>query len=76
MSKNPEKNDDHIVLFKGIKLNKFEANRIGIAIFLGIIGVLTPFLIPGISNGLIQVLIILFFVGIGYFLVGPKLFKK
>ena len=68
--------DDYIVLFKGSKLSKREANKVGLSIIFGLIGIAVSFLITGLKNSLVDIVIILAFVLVGYFVVGNKIFKR
>ena len=67
--------NNYIVLFKGIKLSKREANKVGLAIIFGFVGILMSIFITGGRNRALDLLIIFTFAGIGYFL-GSRFFKK
>ena len=70
-----KKNDDYII-FMGAKLTKLQANRSGIGILCGIIGILLSLILPFNEYKFINYMIILLFVMVGYFIIGPKIFKK
>ncbi|MFA5272252.1 MAG: hypothetical protein WC412_07975 [Candidatus Omnitrophota bacterium] len=70
-----KKNDDYIVLLKGVKLSKREANIVGLSIIFGIIGTVVSMAAVGINNKTIGFMIVAVFVLIGY-LIGNKIFKK
>jgi cell division protein FtsW (lipid II flippase) len=74
--KGENNNDDYVVDFKGAKLNKREANRVGLSIIFGFIGILITFFLPYELNSKVNYLTILMFIFIGYFVVAPKVFKK
>jgi len=77
MERREEQKDknDYIVLFKGAKLSKRQANIVGLCIFFGLIGIFVSFLFTGWKNKSIGYGIIIIFVIIGD-LVGYKIFKK
>lgn len=72
--KSKEKND-YIVLFKGAKLSKREANKVGLSIIFGIIGIVISIATVGTNNKNIGFMIIAIFALVGYF-IGNKIFKK
>ena len=72
--KNKEK-DDYIVPFKGAKLSKREANKVGLSIIFGIIGIVVSLATIGTNNKTIGFIIVAAFALFGYF-VGNKIFKK
>ncbi|MCQ9207739.1 MAG: hypothetical protein NG740_07665 [Omnitrophica bacterium] len=71
---NKDKNN-YVVLFKGTKLSRREANKVGLGIVSGVIGIFVS-IIAGIKNNHIAFILILIFVAVGYFVVGNKIFKK
>ena len=68
--------DDYKVLFKGIKISKREANKVGLGIICGIIGIFIAIFITGGKSKILDYVIILVFMAIGYLWVGNKIFKK
>jgi len=71
---NKEKND-YIVLFMGAKLSKREANKVGLSIMFGIIGIVISMATVGTNNRTIGFTIVAIFALLGYF-IGSKIFKK
>ena len=71
-----KKNDDYLVLFKGAKLSKREANKVGVGIIFGIIGIFVSIFIAPMESKIVDYGIIFIFIIIGYYWVGNKLFKK
>ncbi len=67
--------DEYYVDFKGARLTKLEANRIGVGIVFGIIGIVLLFFIPVKEKGILSYVLIVSFVFVGYFLVAPRIFK-
>lgn len=67
--------DDYLVLFRGVKLTKVEANRVGLSSIFGFAGVLLSVFIIKTGNRSIDYLVIISFVIFGYFL-GNKIFKR
>ena len=67
--------NDYIVLFKGAKLSKRQANIVGLCIIFGAVGIFVSFLVTGWKNKTIDYVIIIIFVIIGD-LLGNKIFKK
>jgi len=76
MMNKKKENDDYLVLFKGAKLSKREANKVGVGIIFGIIGILISIFIPLVKSKIVDYAIILIFVVVGYYWIGNKLFKK
>jgi len=76
MDNKNERKDDYYVLFNGAKLTKNEANKIGIGILFGIVGIVVLQFLPFEKKSFISYLILAFFVLVGYFLVAPKIFRK
>ncbi len=77
MDKQEEQKDknDYIVLFKGAKLSKRQANIVGLCFIFGVIGIFVSSLVTGWKNKAIDYVIIIIFVVIGE-LLGNKIFKK
>ena len=71
-----KKNNDYLVLFKGAKLSKREANKVGVGIIFGIIGIFVSIFITPMKNKIVDYAIIFIFIILGYYWVGNKLFKK
>jgi hypothetical protein len=69
-------NDDYVVSFKGARLSKREANKVGLGIIFGLLGVVVSLLLFGTQNRIITIAILSLFASVGYFLIGNKLFKK
>ncbi len=68
--------DDYFILFQGAKLSKREANKAGIGILFGVIGIfLTQFFQLG-QTKFVNYIIIFIFAAIGYLWVGNKFFRK
>jgi len=70
------KKDDYFVLFKGAKISKREANKVGLGIILGFIGMFVAFLMTRGTNKIMEYIIIIVFAIIGYFWLGNRLFRK
>jgi len=62
------KNDDHYVYFRGVRLSKRDARRVGIAIIFGVIGLIISIFISEVR--VIRFIIIALLSGIGFFVVG------
>jgi len=73
--KNTDK-DDYKVCFSGATISKREANKAGVALLFGLIGILTIGLVFGIQNKMMTFIISLILVFIGYFGIANRLFKK
>ena len=71
-----KKDHDYYVNFRGAILTKTEANRIGVGLIFGFIGIVLVLLLPVEDKGLLSYLIIGIFIFIGYFFVSPLIFKK
>lgn len=69
------KENDYYILFKGAKVNKVQANRIGVGVIFGIIGIILTIFLPYEKKHFINYLMLLISVAVGYFIVSPKLFK-
>jgi len=74
--KNKNDKDDYYSDFRGIRLNKVEANRVGVGIISGFVGVLLISILPFEKDNIINYIILFFFVLFGYFIIAPKIFKK
>jgi len=68
--------DEYYVDFKGVRLNKLEANRIGVGIIFGIFGIILLFFLPIEPKSLSSYILLVLCVFIGYFLVSPIIFKN
>ncbi len=73
--KNSDK-DDYKVCFSGATISKREANKAGVALLFGFIGIVTIGLVFGIQNKLTVFIISVILVCIGYFGIANRLFKK
>jgi hypothetical protein len=73
--KNTEK-DDYIVLFRGAKLRKREANRTGLSIVCGFIGLAVAILLFGTENDITVTSITMLSAITGYLVLGGTLIKK
>ena len=67
--------DDYIVLFKGVKLSRREANKVGFSLILGFAGAILSVLSLGPENKLLSLIICAVLAAIGYFWLGKKIFK-
>ena len=67
--------DDYVVPFKGKLLSKREANKVGAAIIVGLVGAATAAWTLGSSNKILGLLICALFAGVGFWF-GDKIFKK
>lgn len=72
---NKKEKDNYVVLFKGAKLSKREANKVGLGVVFGVIGIFVS-IVAGVKNNLIAFILILIFAAVGYFIIGNKIFKK
>ena len=68
-------NKDNFTLFRGTKVNKTQANRIGVGIVFGLIGIVLILLLPFKELKFLNYTILFLCVMFGYFIVGPKIFK-
>ena len=66
-SSNKEKDEAHIVPFRGAKLNKREANQTGFAVVAGIVGIILALIIFGKDNKLYSLILVGLFSGLGFF---------
>jgi hypothetical protein len=73
MTKN--KDDDYIVVFKGAKLNKKEANRVGLGIIFGIIGIIVGLIVLGPDRKYLILFTAFCLSLFGYVYLGRKWFK-
>ena len=71
-----DKKDDYLVLFQGAKISKREANKVGVGILFGIIGILGTHYIQIGQAKIINYIVIFIFSLVGYLWVGNKLFKN
>jgi len=76
MNKNNKEKDDYVVLFKGAKLSKKEANKVGIALIFSMIGAVLIYFTFGIENQTAVFLICSVLASIGYFVIANKIIKK
>lgn len=68
--------DDYKVCFCGATISKREANKAGVALLFGLVGMVTVGLVFGIQNKLAIFIILLNLVCIGYFGIAKRLFIK
>ncbi len=68
--------DDYKVIFGGATISKKEANKVGVAMIFGLIGIVAIGLIFEITNKLAIGIISLILAFIGYFGIANRLFKK
>ena len=68
-------NDNYIVLFKGTKLSRREANKVGLSLIVGFGGAILSVLCLGPENKLLAFIICAVLAAIGYFWLGKKIFK-
>jgi hypothetical protein len=73
--KNKDK-DDYKVGFSGATISKNEANKVGVALIFGLIGIVAIGLAFGIQNKLTIFMISVGLACIGYFGIANRLFKK
>ena len=64
---NEKRQDKYFIYFRGARLNKKEAKQTGFSIIFGFIGIVLAFFIFGVENKIWSLLLISFFVGIGFF---------
>lgn len=76
MNKDTKEKDDYIVPFKGAKLSKKEANKVGIAIIFSYIGAVIIYFVFGIENKTGVFLICLALAFVGYFGIAPKIMRN
>ena len=68
--------DDYIVLFRGAKLTRQEANRTGFSLICGFIGLAVAILLFGTEKDITVTSITILSAITGYLLLGGKLIKK
>ena len=68
------KKEENYSYFKGARLSETDSNRTGVGIILGIVGVFISLYVTDQKS--IRLLIITIFAGVGFFILGPILFKK
>jgi hypothetical protein len=68
--------DDYKGCFSGATIPKREANKTGVALLFGFIGILTIGLVFGIQNKMTIFIISIILVCIGYFGIANRLFNK
>ena len=68
--------DDYIVLFRGAKLTRQEANRAGLSLICGFIGLAVAILLFGTEKDITVTAITILSSITGYLLLGGKLIKK
>ncbi len=73
---NKKEKDDYIVLFQQAKLSKHEANKVGLGLIFGVIGVIICAIFLGPDHKFIGITLCIIFAIIGYLWVGNKVFKK
>jgi hypothetical protein len=73
--KNKDK-DDYKVIFAGATISKKEANKVGVALLFGLIGVVVIGLSLGLKNKIAIFILALFFAFTGYFVIANKVCKK
>lgn len=71
-----EKNSDYVVLFKGTKLSKRQANKVGFGLIVGFVGALVSVGVFGRDNRLAALAVASVSALIGYFGLGNWLVKK
>jgi len=72
---NKKSKNDYFVLFQGAKISKREANRVGVGFVFGFVGAVISAFLIGPENKIANIIVVIFFVAIGYFWVGHKIFK-
>lgn len=73
---NENEKDQYIVPFKGKLLSRREANKVGFSIISGLIGALGARFAVGSNNKFLVLLVPVLFVGLAYFVVADRVFKK
>ncbi len=71
-----KRNNDYIIILKGVKLTKKEALRVSIGIFMGYMGALISIPLGSPQDNKIAIVVILAFVFLGYFVIGKRMFNK
>ena len=68
--------DDYKVIFAGATISKKEANKVGVTLIFGFIGIVVIGLSLGLKNKLLIFIIAFILACIGYFGIANKIFKK
>jgi hypothetical protein len=68
--------NEYIVPFKGAKLSKRDANKIGLGLALGFAGAVISVLLFGSGNRRVAVIFVLVFAAFGYFFIGNRTFRR
>lgn len=68
------KKKENYSYFQGARLSETDSNRVGVGVILGIIGVFVSLYVTDLKN--LRFLIITIFAGVGFFILGPILFKS
>ena len=68
-----KKKSDSYSYFKGARLKERDANKTGVGIICGVIGIIIALIIT--ENHRLRLLIIAIAAGIGFFVLGPLLYK-
>ena len=68
--------DDYVVPFRGANLSKREANKVGLGLLCGFIGITISILTYGTDNRFLTGVTLLACAFIGYFVLGNRIFKK
>ena len=76
MAKDTQDNTEYVILFKGAKLSKRQANKVGFGLIVGFVGALVSVGIFGHDNRLAALAVASVFALIGYFGLGNWLVKK
>jgi len=72
-----KKEDEYTGYFRGAKVNRTQANRIGLSVILSVvIGMPLCFMLPFEKSEFVNYGILLFFALLGYFVIGPIIFKS
>jgi hypothetical protein len=74
MQMNEKQEGQRVIPFKGAKVSKREANRIGLGLLCGFAGAMLSFLF-GSGGKTAAVIFIVVFVAFGYFFLGKRIFK-
>lgn len=69
-------NDDYKVCFSGATISKSKANKTGVAVLFGFVGIVTIELVFGIQNTMTTIILSIILACIGYFGIANRLFKK
>jgi len=74
-----KKKDDYLILFSGAKISKREANKVGLGLIFGTVGVILTIVITIATGKEIKIfnyIIIAVFALFGYFIVGNIITRK